>query len=373
MGSNGSLRVLALVPDAFGGRGGIAQFNRFLLQALSRHPRISLEAISLLGDDRVPAPSGIKWSIPRDRSKLAFGSAAAAAVARRPPDVLISGLIGFAPLAGTLAAASRAHLVSIVHGVEVWTPRSALDSFALRRSALLLAVSRITIERLRSWSGIPEERFELLPNATDLGRFAPGPRPESLARELRIADDDSVLLTVGRLSRAEGYKGHDRVIRVLAAVAESRPTVRYLIAGDGDDRPRLEALAASCGVSERVTFLGHVADTAIPELYRLADVFVMPSTGEGFGIVFLEAMASGCPVIAGNRDGSVEAVSGAERGWLIDPDSPEELRGAILQALAAGRFRDRAVGGVEAFRYERFQERVHAIVDKRLLRQTERL
>jgi len=362
----GPLRVLALVTDAFGGRGGIAQFNRFLLQALSRHPAVALRAMALTGDDRAAHPSEMTWSVPRNGKKVSFSGAAAAAAIRNPPHVLISGIVGFGPLAGALAAVSRARLVSIVHGVEAWTPGNAIDAFALRRSALVLAVSRITIDRLRSWSRIPEERFELLPNATDLSRFSPGPRPRELAGELRIGDADSVLLTVGRLSSAEGYKGHDRVIRVLSRVAESRPNVRYVISGDGDDRPRLEMLARSCGVADRVIFLGHVPDTMIPDLYRLADVFVMPSTGEGFGIVFLEAMASGCPVIAGNRDGSVEAVSGAERGWMIDPDSPEQLCGAIIAALEAGRFQDRAVGGVEAFSYERFQERVHWIVDNRL-------
>ena len=108
-------------------------------------------------------------------------------------------------------------------------------------------------------------------------------------------------MTVSRLASSERYKGHDRVIRSLPRVLLKHPETIYLIVGDGDDRPRLEALASEFGVRDKVRFAGLVAGEELPDYFRLADVFVMPSTGEGFGIVFLEAMACGIDVIGGNQ------------------------------------------------------------------------
>ena len=127
-----------------------------------------------------------------------------------------------------------------------------------------------------------------------------------------------MLLTVSRLAASERYKGHDRVISVLPRVLERSPDVAYLVVGDGDDRQRLEEMAQKAGVAHAMRFAGHVPHQELPDYFRLADVFVMPSTGEGFGIVFLEAAASGLPVIGGNRDGSVDALAEAiSAPWSI--------------------------------------------------------
>jgi glycosyltransferase involved in cell wall biosynthesis len=113
----------------------------------------------------------------------------------------------------------------------------------------------------------------------------------------------------------------------------THPHTIYVIVGDGDDQPRLEAVAAEVGVTEKVRFVGRVKPEELPDHFRLADVFVMPSTGEGFGIVFLEAMATGIPVIGGNRDGSLDPLADGLLGRAIDPYSEEELASAICAAL----------------------------------------
>ena len=111
------------------------------------------------------------------------------------------------------------------------------------------------------------------------------------------------------------------------------PDTIYLIVGDGDGRPRLESLAVECGVAKNVQFTGLVPSEELPDYFRLADVFVMPSTGEGFGIVFLEAMATGVRVIGGNHDGSRDALCDGALGTLVDPEKCEELASAIEAAL----------------------------------------
>ncbi|MGA7616155.1 MAG: glycosyltransferase, partial [Thermoanaerobaculia bacterium] len=112
------------------------------------------------------------------------------------------------------------------------------------------------------------------------------------------------------------------------------PAVRYLVAGDGDDRARVEALATSLGVRDLVTFCGFVPDDELADHYRLADVFVMPSRGEGFGIVFLEAMACGTRVVAGNVDGSRDAIGHELAGATVDPSSQHEIAECVLKMLA---------------------------------------
>jgi len=143
-----------------------------------------------------------------------------------------------------------------------------------------------------------------------------------------------VLLTVARLSTVDGhYKGIDKVINVLPRVIERVGDVQYVVAGDGDERPRLEALARSTGVSDHVRFLGRISDADLFAQYRDCDVFVMPSSGEGFGIVFLEAMAFGKPVIGGDHGGTPDVVRDGVNGYLVKHDDEDALATRIIQLL----------------------------------------
>ena len=143
------------------------------------------------------------------------------------------------------------------------------------------------------------------------------------------------------------------------------PNVVYLIAGHGADRARLEALAQSLGVADNVIFAGRVAPDELPQLYRLADLFVMPSTQEGFGIVFLEAAASGLRAIGGNADGSIDALADGAVGTAIDPDDSEALVRAIRNGLEGG---GPDPSGVGRFRFENFSGHVRDLVKGHLLR-----
>jgi glycosyltransferase involved in cell wall biosynthesis len=167
-------------------------------------------------------------------------------------------------------------------------------------------------------------------------------------------------MTLGRLSSSERYKGVDEVLDVLPELARSCPDVCYLVAGDGDDRPRLEARARELGLQDRVVFAGFVDESEKADYFRLADVFAMPSSGEGFGFVFLEALACGIPVVASRVDGSREAVLDGELGEVVDPADRDSVRSAIVRALQ----KPRAIPpGLEHFSWPRFRQRVAAAVD----------
>lgn len=141
---------------------------------------------------------------------------------------------------------------------------------------------------------------------------------------------------------------------------KAHPDAIYAIAGDGDAREELQALAASEGVGEYVRFLGHVSDADVLALYRSSDLFVMPSMKEGFGIVFVEAAATGIPVLGGSRDGSVDALAEGRIGRMIDPLDEGALVAALIDELNHRRPADPAA--VQRFSFENFAQHVDAIV-----------
>lgn len=324
--------MLALVTDAFGARGGIAEYNRNLLTALAGSGL--LERVVVLprhGGGGVLPPGGVIELRPPRPGRAAYALAALWTAWQRPFDVVFCGHLYMAPLARLIARLKRAKLVVQMHGIEAWPTPGALQRRAVEAADLVLCVSRRTRAAVLGWAALGGEKVPVLPNTVGAA-YAPG-QPSPKVRGRYALEGRKVLLTVSRIGRADRYKGHEKVIRALPALRRRHPEVLYLIAGEGDDRPDLEALAAGLGLNDAVRFLGHVPDGDLPGLYRAAHVFVMPSTGEGFGIVFLEAAACGLRVIAGNRDGSVDALGEGALGTLIDPDDGEALTAALLAAL----------------------------------------
>src|SRR5262249_30608786 len=271
--------------------GGIAQYNRDLLSSLVRSDWISYVTVLPRRTERVFGDLPVRLRQLRPVSgRLAYSLAAlAAARAYRPIHVVFCGHVFMAPLAAIIAKLFHARLWVQVHGVDAWQELSGVYRCSIETATLITSVSRYTRRRLLQWSRIDPARVKVLPNTVE-PRFRPGSKPGHLISRHAL-HGKKVLMTVSRLAAVDRYKGHDRVIQNLPRVLVDHSELIYLIVGDGDDRPRLEALATECGVAERVRFVGLVRAEELPDYFRLADVFVMPSTGEGFGIVFLEAMA----------------------------------------------------------------------------------
>ena len=179
------------------------------------------------------------------------------------------------------------------------------------------------------------ERTFILPNCVDLDHFRPQRRDLNLARRYGV-QTSKVMLTMGRLAAQERYKGCDEVIELMPRLLARFPNLKYLIVGDGDDRPRLQAKVAALGVADSVVFTGHISEREKIAHYNLADVYVMPSTGEGFGIVLIEAAACGVPVVGSRMDGSREALLDGRLGRLVDPANQDELHAAISAVLETG-------------------------------------
>jgi phosphatidyl-myo-inositol dimannoside synthase len=357
------LRVLFLHTDGFGGRGGIAKFNRDLLTALSTYPDLEeVVALPRLMDvSNCDMPPKVTYRTTGLGGRWKFIRAAAAEIrGGRRFDLIACGHINLLPLAMAMKMRLRLPLVLVIHGTEAWqaSGNSIFDRM-VRGIDRFVTVSELTGQRFIAWSGVPQRRSFLLPNTIDLSMFTPGPRDPELVSRLDL-EGRRVVMTLGRLSAVERTKGVDEMLEVLPALCKRIPEIVYLIAGDGDDVPRLMEKARMLGMANRVRFASYIPAGEKEAHYRLADVFAMPSTGEGFGIVHLEAMACGIPVVASKLDGSREALREGLLGRLVDPHQPAEIEEAIVASLDQPKV---VPEGLEYYSFHRFERRLHRFVD----------
>jgi phosphatidylinositol alpha-1,6-mannosyltransferase len=323
---------LALVTDAFGGYGGIAQYNRDFLNALAASGTASsITVLPRHAPQPIAPPVGINQTRARPE-RLNYSAMALMTASRERTDVVLCGHLYMMPLAWLSSRLKGAKLVVQMHGIEAWERPSHLQRIATEAADLVLCVSRYTRARVLGWAAIAPERVVVVPN-TVTDEFTPG--DSHAARAASGLEGKRVLLTVGRMAPDERYKGHDRVIAAIPELVRRGHDIVYLIIGQGDDRASLEQLARETGVAERVRFLGTVGALQLADAYRMADLFVMPSTGEGFGIVFLEALASGTPALSLDVGGARDALADGELGILISAEN--DLPSAIARLLAKPR------------------------------------
>jgi asparagine synthase (glutamine-hydrolysing) len=355
-------RILALVTDAYGGHGGIAKFNRDLLGAVSGMPRCrELTAFPRLMPN-IPGtlPAGLTLNLSGLGGKFQYGWAILRHVlSGRSYGLIVCGHINLVPLAWLLSKIERAPWLLVVHGIDAWQPtRNWITNRLIGDAHRVISVSDVTRRRLMAWSGLPLERISILPNSIDLAAFSCRQKRADLVKKYGI-EGKKVIMTLGRLAGKKRYKGFDEVIEALPDILKEEPRSVYLIVGDGSDRARLGEMVAQLGLTDRVIFAGFVTDEEKKDCYALADAYVMPSHGEGFGIVLLEAMACGVPTVASKVDGSREALIDGQLGALVDPRNREEICAATLAALRRPKIRP---AGLEYFSYENFERRARELI-----------
>lgn len=328
------MRVLLLTTDAYGGHGGIALYNRDIAEALSEMPEV---------EEVVVVPRNMPQPVESVPDKIRFVSSASGGKmhfirksfleAAKAPGMMICGHINLLPLAVLLNAYLRLPLVLMVYGIDVWQPPYLLARSWLRKVDSVWSISATTRNRMNKWAGLGSEKYVLMPNAIHLDRYGMAGKRPDLVERYRLGDG-KLIMTLARLSAAERYKGIDETLEAMPNLLVREPSLKYMVAGDGDDRQRLEAKAEALGLKDRVIFTGLVNETEKADLIRLADAFVMPGRGEGFGFVFLEAMACGVPVVGSLADGSREALREGLLGELVDPVDPVSIKQGILKALS---------------------------------------
>jgi len=297
------------------------------------------------------------------RNKLKFVSASVRGA--RSAAITCIGHPALAPLAIPLKMLNPAIRCWIhIYGVDAWRRLPYAARHGLHLATGIISISRYTSERASKVQSLQDAAFHLLPCALDPGMAGKNgdKRWETLGEV-----SNQRLLTVARLASNERYKGIEDVIRALPHIAARFPSVCYDVVGDGDDRSRLEALATSLGVRDRVHFAGWVTEQDLASHYRQCDVFVMPSRNEGFGIVFLEAMQFGKPIVAGRHGGSPEVVEDGECGFLVENGAIDELTSCLCRLLGDDDLRTRmGLAGFDRvmnlFTFGQFRQRLREIL-----------
>lgn len=229
------------------------------------------------------------------------------ALTARQSSVIIISHINLA-LVGLITKAlnPKCRVWLIAHGIEVWRPLSAVQHRFLTRCDKVICVSSFTKEKLVAMHGTKADKCEVLNNAVDPFMKLPESfiKPEYLLKRYNIDEEMPVIFTLTRMASTEQYKGHDHVIEILGRLREKFPDIRYVLAGSYDRKEeiRIQKLIAEAKVDKAVILTGFIEEAELTDYFLLADLFVLPSKKEGFGIVFIEALACGLPVVCGNAD-----------------------------------------------------------------------
>jgi phosphatidylinositol alpha-1,6-mannosyltransferase len=250
---------------------------------------------------------------------------------QRRPQRVFCGHVNLAPLVRLLCQPLGIPYTVLTYGKEVWTALPKRYRDALYHADQIWTISRYSRDCACEANNLNPDRVQLLPCAVNGDYFTPGAKSKALLEQYRLVNH-LVLMTVARLWSGDIYKGVDVTIRALPAIAQVFPEVKYLVIGRGDDQPRLTQLAKDLGVEDQVVFAGFVPTAELVEHYRLADAYVMPSQ-EGFGIVYLEAMACGVPVLSGDTDGSADPLQDGKLGWHVPHRDPQAVAHACIEML----------------------------------------
>ncbi len=323
------MNILFLGLKIFGATGGIEQVNRnwlFALTSLHKKHNYKWKSISMY-DNSIDTKyvdvnhfdycKGNRWI-------FGFKSIWAAINANV---VIISHLnLSLFVLIAKLVN-PRLKIVVQLHGIEAWANLSGVQERLLFYADKILAVSKFTKESIVNRYPDLSEKLLVLHNSLDpLKTYTISNQVRVSFREKHsIAANDKLIITVGRLSAEEAYKGYDKTIEAIAKL--KNPTIKYHIIGKSDEaeKTRVEKIIKEHGLVDTVKLIGFVQDDVLDQYYQSADLFVMPSKGEGFGLVFIDAMAMGLRVIGGNVDGSVDAITPFEESLLVNPDDVDSL------------------------------------------------
>lgn len=367
------------LPELVATRGGIQRYSGSLLEALLEawpEPRYEV----FLKNDRALDGGSPRvrihatGAVPRRIRTPVFAAAVALRALADRPRLIVVGHLNFAVVSDRLGRAGIPSWI-VAHGIEAWDVERPALRRALARADCVLAVSRYTRRRLIEEQRLDPARIALLPGTFDPRLFRPRERSPALMERIGLEAGQPVLLTVARLAGRERHKGYDVVLEALPSIRAQVPGLHYVLVGEGEDRARIEGRVRALGLERCVTLTGSVPDSELPDYYALCSAFAMPSKREGFGLVYLEAMACGKPAIAGDRDGARDALLDGELGPLVDPDDVDAFAATAVEVLR-GTHSNRAIydpaglrrRAIESFGPERFRARLEHILDTRGVR-----
>lgn len=333
-------KVLLLTLDTFYSTGGIQQVSRNLAYALNvlsnTAPIFNFHMLSLAdanADNRYV--NKIRFTgFKNHRIHFITG----AIVHALSSAIVIISHINLIPAAFIIKTINRkTRIIMLAHGKEVWDKPSHFRRRFIEKHIEIWAVSNFTKQALVNEYHIKEENITVLNNC--LGPFFKIPthlkKPIRLLRKYGISKDEQILLSICRLTRHELQKGYDTIIKLMPQLLVEFPNLQYLICGpaEPEEKSRLKKLIHTLNLGKSVKLLGFIEENELTEHYLLADLFVLPSVKEGFGLVFTEAASCGCDIISGNKDGSIDAMLNGRLGSMIDPENKTAIYQTVRNHL----------------------------------------
>jgi len=330
--------LIGLFPE-LDAPGGIQRAGRHLAFVLSEYASSKKMEYRLLS---LNDPQGLHRIKVGEREYVCTGAGRSKAglvvsalkAARRDGKLVLALHPNLAPLVRAMnVAAPKMKSIVCTHGIEVWEPLSRLRRSALQHATLVLAPSRATADYVVSMQGVAPGRVRVLHWGLDpdFETKVSGDAPAKLPAEFPRG---RVILTVGRWLATERYKGMDTLIKALPRLLLRWPEIQLVMAGSGDDRGWLENIARDSGVQRHVRFLSGLSYAELSACYAACEIFALPSRGEGFGFVYLEAMARGKPVIGGAHGGAPEVIQDGVTGYLVQHGEAVQLATSIDALLS---------------------------------------
>lgn len=332
-------KILFLNLRAFSITGGIEKFNRAFLKALSeleKEGMVVADAWSMYDDKCDPKYFEPEYYRSFKGGKTYFILEVWKAALKYDTVILAHINLSLAGW-GIKKIFPHKEIVLNTHGIEVWTPLRGIKKALIQQADKILAVSNFTKKTIEQVHHLHSDKIFIFHNTIDPYFALPHAfeKPQYLMERYGLKTQDPVIFTLTRLAYSEKYKGYDKVMQIMPFLKLQFPQVKYILSGKPDSREkkRLIDLKEANHIKDEVLFTGFVKDEEVTDHYLLADVFILPSRKEGFGIVFIEAMACGVPVVGGNRDGSVDALQQGELGLLVDPENETEILHALENCL----------------------------------------
>lgn len=333
-----SKRHLFLFLEIFEREGGIQSYVQDIFRSYLALPEPRADVFLLRdgkGCTNPFATDDLRFHYFKNRSprlgRVQFAKALLLYLIRHRPQRVFCGHINLAPMVAFFCRPLGIPYTVLTYGKEVWQPLSSQYRRSLQQADQIWTISRYSRDQACAANQLDSNKIRLLSCAIDGDAFTPGVKSEALLDKYSLTGSKT-LMTVARLWSGDIYKGVDVTIRALPQIAAAIPEVKYLVIGRGDDQPRLAKLAEELGVADRVIFAGFVPTADLMQHYQIADAYVMPSQ-EGFGIVYLEAMACGVPVLSGDADGSADPLQDGRLGWRVPHRDSDAVAAACITML----------------------------------------
>lgn len=369
-------KILFLTLHVFGATGGIEKVCRIAAKSLYEMTFDEMMKVKLMSMHDTQEQGDENHFFPTE-SFLGFGGnrirfISSAVTEGAKSDIVILSHINLL-LAGWLIKkiSPRTKVVMFAHGIEVWRNLQRHQLKMIASCDRIFAVSNYTADIVSKIKGIKPGKAHVLNNCLDpfLPQKARGIQDAELRRRYHLKESDIILFTLTRLSSKERYKGYDKVIEAMMKINNDFPDLKYLIAGsyDANEKSFLDEIISKYKLDGKVKLAGFIPEEELIDHFKMADLYVMPSMKEGFGIVFIEAMFYGLPVIAGNKDGSTDALLNGKLGKLVDPLNTTEIASAMSEILKNRNhfIPDRNLL-LSNFGYDAYKEKFKALLDSTL-------